>query len=129
MAFSLTILLPVPSAGDSFSILNQRKMVLSGTTLDLAVSSDGRWTFVLTSNGEIAIYGASGNLVQTLEVGKGYNTIEYSPTGNRLILAGPTKRELSVLTLAMVYELDYSDSPVKGPPDAPVAIAVYNDFQ
>lgn len=129
MVFSLAIMSPVSSTGDSFSILDQREMVLSGTTVDIAVSSDGRWTFVLTSGGEIAIYGVAGDLVQTLKVDKGYNTIEYSPAGNKLILGGPAKRELSVLTLTMVYDLDYSGSPFRGPANAPVTIAVFNDFQ
>jgi len=129
MVFSLVIMSPVPSAGDSFSILDQREMLLSGTPVDIAVSSDGRWTFVLTSGGEIAIYGVAGDLVQTLKVDKGYNSIEYSPAGNKLILGGPAKRELSVLTLTMVYDLDYSGSPFKGPANAPVTIAVFNDFQ
>ena len=104
-------------------------MSLSGEALDLAVSTDGRWTYVLTKAGEVAIYGISGDLIQTLKVGKGFDAIEYSPAGNRLLLSGSGKQELKILTLSMLYELDYRGSPFKGPANAPVTIAVFNDFQ
>ena len=104
-------------------------MSLSGEVLDLAVSTDGRWTYVLTKAGEVAIYGISGDLIQTLKVGKGFDTIEYSPAGNRLLLSGSGKRELKILTLSMLYELDYRGSPFKGPANAKVTVAVFDDFQ
>lgn len=120
---------PAWALADSFTILNQSEMKLSDEALDLAVSSDGRWTFVLTKGGDVAVYGAAGDLIQLLKVGKGFDNIEYSPAGNRLILGGSGKQELSVLTLSMLYDLDYMGSPFKGPANAPVTIAVFNDFQ
>jgi len=120
---------PVITRGDSFSVLGKNVITLSGETVDAAVSNDGKWTFVLTNRGEVAVYGITGELIQTLEVGKGFDTIAYNPAGNKLILGGSGKQQLSVLTLAMLYELDYTGSPFKGPADAPVAIAVFNDFQ
>ena len=123
------VIFPAVSSGDSFSIVNQKEMTLSDGAVDLAVSSDGRWTFVLTKEGSVAVYGASGDLIQTLKVGKGYDTIEYSPAGNRLILGGSRQQKIKVLTLSMLYELDYKGSPFKGPASAPVTIAVFNDFQ
>ena len=120
---------PAPLNADSFSVEQQRELALSEGALDLAVSSDGRWTFVLTSAGSVAVYGVSGGLVQTIDVGKGYDTIEFSPAGTRLLLTGEGKRKLKVLSLSLIYELDYTGTPFKGPPDAPVTIAVFNDFQ
>lgn len=127
--FTVLLVYPAASTADSFSILEQKKVALSDEALDLAVSSDGRWTFVLTKGGGVAIYGASGDLVQVLKVGKGFDTIEYSPAGNRLLLGGSGKQELKILTLSMLYELDYRGSPFKGPADAPVTIAAFDDFQ
>jgi len=128
MAIAL-VLCPVLSAGDSFSVLQERETPLSGSALDIAVSSDGQYTFVLTNAGEVAIYRGTGVLVQTLKVGKGFDTIQHSSAGNRLILGGSGKQELKTLTLSMLYELDYSGSPFKGPSGAPVTIAVFDDFQ
>lgn len=123
------LLCTTPSMADSFSILQERETPLSVSALDIAVSSDGQYTFVLTKAGEVAIYSVTGDLVQTLKVGKGFDTIEYSPAGNRLILGGTQRQQLKVLSLAFIYELDYARSPFKGPAGAPVTIAVFNDFQ
>ena len=104
-------------------------MSLSGEALDLAVSTDGRWTFVLTKGGEVAVYGISGNLVQVLKVDKGFDRMEYSPAGNKLLLSGAGKQKLKILTLSLLYELDYRGSPFKGPANAKVTVAVFDDFQ
>ena len=130
-ALVLSVLLfhPAVSAGDSFSIVNQQEMHLFSEALDFAVSSDGRYTFVLTKSGMVTIYGSSGDLIQSIKVGKGYDSLEYSPSGNRLLLSGSSKKEMKILTLAMIFELDYSGSPFKGPANAPVTIAAFDDYQ
>jgi hypothetical protein len=125
-----TPFLPTPSAfGDSFEILERRETILSDGAIDLAVSSDGQWTFILTGRGEVAIYNASGQFLQTLKVGSGFDRIEFDQAGNRLLLGGSGRQELRVITLTMRYGIDDSGSPVKGAVDAPVTVAVYNDFQ
>ena len=126
---TVLIIYPAAAIGDSFSILEQQEMHLFSEAHDLTVSSDGRFTFVLTKNGMISIYAASGELVQSLKGGQGFDSIEYSAAGNRLLLSGSNEKEVKILTLAMLYELDYRGSPFKGPADAPVTIAVFNDFQ
>jgi len=123
------IMYPAPSIADSFSILQEREMPLSGSAVDITVSNDGQYTFVLTSVGEVAIYRGTGDLVQILKVGKGFDSVQYSPAGNRLILGGSGKQQLKILTLSMLYELDYRGSPFKGPANAPVTIAAFDDFQ
>jgi len=129
LLITVLIMIPAPSLADSFSILQEREMPLSGSAVDITVSNDGQYTFVLTSAGEVAIYRGTGDLVQTLKVGKGFDSVQYSPAGNRLILGGSGKQELKILTLSMLYELDYSGSPFKGPANAPVTIAAFDDFQ
>ena len=57
------------------------------------------------------------------------NLTEYSAAGNRLLLSGMDKQEVKILTLSMLYELDYRGSPFKGPIDAQVTIAAFDDFQ
>lgn len=126
----ITPLTPVPSVlSDSFDILERRETILSGAAVDLTVSDDGQWTFVLTGIGEVAVYDKSGQLLQTLKVGRGFDRIVYDQAGNRLLLGGSGRQELRVITLAMRYGIDVSGSPIKGAVDAPVTVAVYNDFQ
>lgn len=123
-------LLPVPYAlGDSFDVMERRETILMGGAVDLAVSGDGQWTFILTEKGEVAIYNAAGDLLQTLKVGSGFNRIAYDQAGNRLLLGGAGRQELRTIKLTMRYGIDDSGSPIKGAIDAPVTVAVYNDFQ
>ncbi len=114
---------------DSFEIQDSRLVTLREGVVDLAVSSDGRWTFVLTPEGTVAVYGVAGDLVQTMEVGRGFDSIEYSPAGNRLILGASEKGQMRIVGLTLRFDLDYAGSPFRGPPEAPVTIAVFNDFQ
>jgi hypothetical protein len=130
MLLLLAFLLPGSgSFADSFDILDKREMMLSGGAVDLAVSGDGKWTFILTATGEVAIYDTAGQLLQTLKVGNGYDRIAYDQSANRLLLGGSGRQEMRVITLAMRYGIDDNGSPVKGAKDAPVTVAIYNDFQ
>lgn len=129
LIITVLLFLPVLAAGDTFAIEKQQEMHLFSEALDLAVSSDGRYTFVLTKNGMISIYSASGDLSQSIKVGKGYDAIQYSAAGNRLLLSGSGKKEVKILTLSMLFELDYKGSPFKGPANAKVTIAAFDDFQ
>lgn len=131
IAFLITgfLFIPVLYAGDSFTIEKQQDMHLFSEALDLTVSSDGMYTFVLTKNGMVTIYSASGELVQSFKAGKGYDSIQYSAAGNRLLLSGASEKNVKILTLSMIFELDYKGSPFKGADGAPVTIAAFDDFQ
>ncbi|MGD8353473.1 MAG: hypothetical protein PVJ01_04835 [Pseudomonadota bacterium] len=123
------IFLPAAAQADSFSVEKQQEMHLYSEALDITVSSDGQWTFVLTRSGVVSIYSASGNLIQSIKVGKGFDSIEYSAAGNRLLLGGSGEKVVKILSLSMIYELDYRDSPFMGTDNAMVTIAAFDDFQ
>lgn len=129
--FLVFVLLVIPPAGytDSFSVLRQSEISLPERALDLAVSDDGRWIFVLMAGGRVSVFDPSGAQIQVLEVGEGYDSIEYNTSANQLILGNSGNRSLKNLTLAMIFDLDYQGSPVKGLPGAPVTIAMFDDFQ
>ncbi|UCG38153.1 MAG: hypothetical protein JSV00_08105 [bacterium] len=126
---ALSLFQPSTAAADSFEILERREMPIQGETVDLDVSADGRWTFVLNSRGEVAVYDTAGALVQIIEVGKGFDSIQFSAAGNRLLLGSSGRQEVRVISLGMRYDIDITQSPFRGSRDAPVTIAVYNDFQ
>jgi hypothetical protein len=123
------VALPAVAPGDGFELLDRRVIPVQGEVLDLEASADGQWTFVLTSLGKVAVYDAAGGLVQTIDVDRGYNRLEFFDGSNRLLLGGTGRRELIVINLAMRYDIDTAGSPHRGPQDAPVTIAVYSDFQ
>ena len=101
---------------------------LNETPIDIAVSSDGQWSFVLTAQGNIHILAANGAPLQQLSGAAGFDRIEFTG-GNRLILTSSKTNKFKIIVLGQVHELNNAGSPFKGPANAPVEIAVFDDFQ
>ena len=96
---------------------------------DIDVSIDGRWVFVLTEQGEILIYSSNGSLKDTIQVGDTIDEIKAGPREDILFLSSRTDRTVQLITLDFIQQINITGSPFKGPADAPVAIAVFSDFQ
>jgi protein-disulfide isomerase len=97
--------------------------------LDVEVSAKGKWVFVLTNKGEILIYTPEGKLRDRILVGKSVDGIEPGPVEDVLLLSSRKKKTLEVITVDLVQDINISGSPFRGPADAPVAVAVFTDFQ
>jgi len=107
----------------------QRTLKLEAPPLDMAVSLNGRWIFVLTDQGSLLIYSAEGILNDTINIGSHIDQIKVGPQENLLLLGSRKNRTVQFLVLDFVRSIDISGSPFKGNADAPVAIAVFSDFQ
>lgn len=105
----------------------QETWPLDGNPLDVAVSADGNWTFVLLPGGVVHLYGSDGTLQDRLQLGGEIRGIESSPRGDLLFVSRDDA--IQVVSVDFVYEIDVTGSPFKGPEDAPVVVAVYSDFQ
>jgi len=113
----------------AFDLRGSQKIDLGVKSLDTAVSTDGRWTFVLTEDGNVHVLTFGGEKVQLIETGKTFRKIEFSAAGTRLILSGGDTNDILVLALDMIHSIDMTGSPSKGPVDAPVVIAYFSDYQ
>jgi protein-disulfide isomerase len=108
----------------------RRSFNLEGATpLDVELSARGKWIFVLTDKGEILVYAPNGTLKDTISVGKHIDGIEPGPVEDVLVIKSTEKKTLELITVDLVQSINISDSPVRGPAEAPVALAVYTDFQ
>jgi len=107
----------------------QRTLNLEKPPLDVAVSGNGRWIFILTDQGSILIYSADGTLKDKITVGKDVDSIKAGPREDTLFLTSRKNKTVQHITLDFVYDINISGSPFKGPTDAPVAITVFNDYQ
>jgi hypothetical protein len=96
---------------------------------DAAMALNGKWIFVLTDKGEILIYSSDGKLEDTISVGKEVEGLKVGPTENVLLLTSGQAKKVQVITLDFVQEINVSGSPFKGKAEAPVSIAVFNDFE
>ena len=102
---------------------------LETTPVDMAVSADGKYTFVLAEGGSVFIFNGAGQLQDTLKVSAAAVSIGTSPAGDYLYLADSKAKTLEMVQISFVVDIDTSGLPFKGPANAPVVIAVFSDYQ
>ena len=106
-----------------------RTLQLEETPIDVAITPDGRRIFVLTDRGEVVIYSASGKIEAKIDVGQHVDHLKLGPGGDSLILTSGRNKTVEIVTLDFVQKINISGSPFKGPENAAVVIAVFDDFQ
>jgi protein-disulfide isomerase len=119
-----------PSAG--LADVNGRilaKLTLQVSPLDMSTSKDGRWLYLLTAPGDLMIYSAEGRYNGKIEVGRGFDQVEAGPSENQVYLLNRKEKRLQVVEVSYTFDIDTSQSPFKGPADAPVVIVEFTDFQ
>jgi len=97
--------------------------------VDMAVSSDGKWTFVLAKGGELQIYNAAGKLSDTIQVSADYDKIASDGSGSKIYLGSSKKSTVQEIRITHRSIMSEAGSPFMGKNDAPVVLAVFSDFQ
>lgn len=97
--------------------------------VDVAVSADGRSVFVLTDDGTLLIYTSDGALTGKISLGYPAERIAVAPDGERIYVTPRQGKQVDVVQLDYVREINVSGAPFKGREKAPVTIAVFSDFQ
>ena len=106
-----------------------KTLQLDATPIDVSVSSDGRWIFVLTDQGEVLIYSSSKKMEGKIHVGQHVDQIKSGPRGDTLIITSSQNKTVQVVSLDFFQKINVSGAPFKGPEDAAVVIAVFDDFE
>ena len=107
----------------------QRTMKLDAPPIDMAVSQNGKWIYVLGDQGNIIIYSPDGRMNGKINVGRHIDKISVGPREDLLLLLSKNDRTVEVLSIDFIKQINVSGSPFKGPKDAPVVIAVFSEFQ
>ena len=107
----------------------KKTLKLKDAPLDLAVSRNGKWIFVLTTAGEIAIYSATGFLEDTVSVGAHVNRITAGPEENLLLVSDREDKSVQVVSLDFIQKINTAGAPFRGKADAPVTMVVFSEFQ
>jgi DNA-binding beta-propeller fold protein YncE len=102
---------------------------IKGKPLDMAVSPDAKYIYVLTKDGNIHIYLPNGKLEDTIQVGKNLDRINLGPKGEYLFVSSGKDKTLKIIKLSFIHDIAATGSPRKGNQDAPVVISVFSDFQ
>jgi DNA-binding beta-propeller fold protein YncE len=125
----LTVLTAASWVLAAVEVTPQKTLKTEGVPVDVAVSQYGNLTFVLTDSGSVLIYDQMGNLTDTVEVGPYVDQIDIGPRGERLFVTSRKNKTVEIMTLDFIHEINTLGSPTKGPPEAPMVIAVFSDFQ
>jgi len=132
LIFLTAVLMMMVFSAESFARFEwdvQQKLKMDTPPLDVAVSTDGKWIFVLNDSGDILIYSLNGKLEDKISVGSHVDQIRVGPKDNLLLLSSRKNKTVEMLAIDFIQKINISGSPFKGPADAPVAIAVFSDFQ
>ncbi len=118
---------PVFSADFEWTVTKHLK--LEASPLDIAPSADGQWLFILAP-GEILVYSIKEDkVVKHIPVDKAFDRVTQSGSDSTRILSSRSGQALEIIQLGPVYRIDLSGLPFRGPEHAPVAIAVFSDYQ
>ena len=97
--------------------------------LDIASSVDGKTIYVL-ARGEILVYSVDEDKVSNrIPIDKGFDKLTYAAKDNILILTSSSSKKLKIIQVDFIYNIALDGLPFKGPVDAPVTIAIFDDYQ
>ena len=128
----LAVLVVVIFTANSLALVEgQIRQILKTETppIDVAVSPNGKWIFVLTKPGNLLIYRADGKFNDKIAVGKHIDQIKAGPDEELLLLKSRNNKTIEILVLDFIQDINIAGSPFKGSKDAPVAVVVFEDFQ
>ena len=107
----------------------QKTLQTDAAPIDVAVSVDGRATFVLTENGHVLVYDGRGNLTESINIGSHIDGIDLDPSGERLFATSRQNKTVEIIQLNFIKNINTEGAMFKGPANAPVTIAVFSEFQ
>lgn len=101
----------------------------SEAPLDMAVSRDGQWLYLLLESGKLQIYTYQHILKGTIDIGAGFDRVEAGPISDEVYLLSSKDKKIRIIELTPDQKVETTGSPFKGAADAPVVIAEFTDFQ
>ena len=107
----------------------RQKLQLEQAPIDMLVSSNNKWIYILTSDGQIVIYSTRGQIKDTISVGPDIDQIKAGPREDMLFLLSRESKSVQIISIDFTEEISTRGSPAKGPAEAPVTVAVFSDFQ
>ena len=123
------VLLPALTARAEVESSVVKSFSLDGKPLDAVLSPDGARLFVLAEGGKVLVYSPGGELKETIVLEKSADGIELSKSGDILYLRSEERKTVDIVRLEFVQDITVGRSPVKGAANAPVTVAIFNDFQ
>lgn len=128
----LSLLALSVAASPCFAALDwsvQKRLQVGAAPVDVAVSLNDKWVFVLNDRGEVLVFSMDGSLKEKIPVGKQISQIKVGPRGDLLYLSNRKGKAVEIIEISFVQNINTLASPYKGPADAPVTMVVFSDFE
>ncbi len=91
-------------------------------------STDGKFVYLLIP-GEVLVYSlAEDKVTNRVAVGVGYDRMAVSGSEAVLVLTSSQTGKMKILRGELILEIDIADHPLRGPADASVTVAVFDDY-
>ncbi|UCD71268.1 MAG: hypothetical protein JSW70_09755 [Syntrophobacterales bacterium] len=121
-------LLSVPLAiPDNVDWTTSGQFHLKAPALDMYVSADRKWFYIL-SKGEIAVYSfADGKIVNRITIDKAFDRMIYLQEKNSLVVTSRSGNALQTIHLKLMFST--SGLPYKGSEHAPITVAIFSSYQ
>jgi protein-disulfide isomerase len=97
--------------------------------VDVAVSRNGKWVYVLSESGTIFVYTPAGELKDQVVLESKADRIEAGLRDDLVYVSSRSDGSVKMVRIDLVQEIPIAGAPFKGPADAPVTIVVFTDFQ
>lgn len=122
------LLWTVPSFAGVVNLQELKTVQLDTVPKQITSTDDGRRLYILTQDSQLLIYTLDGDLQGKIAVDQDIDRIK--PLGpQHLLLQKTAKRQAVIAVLEISQQIDISNSPVRGDENAPVTIAIYDDFE
>ena len=104
-------------------------ITLNDTPQDIAISNDGATAYILGVK-NILIYNIQEKkVVDTIPITGKHTQIAISTSGEKLFLTDQESKQLTIIEVSEVFNIEIASSPIIGNKDAPVTLVAFLDFQ
>ncbi|MDW7773989.1 MAG: hypothetical protein SCH71_13965 [Desulfobulbaceae bacterium] len=118
-----------PASAESIDWEVKSTWKIDAKPLDIAHTLDNQKVYILGDDHKVHVFAAQGNKLGTIPVDKGVTAIDIAPRGEMLYLIDEQENSFTSLNVSFVTPIDITGSPFLGKAEAPVALAVFSDFQ
>jgi DNA-binding beta-propeller fold protein YncE len=102
---------------------------LEDKPLDITISRDGATAYILCKK-KILLYSTQENKVtDAIPITGSFSQIAISTDGERLLLTNTKKKQISIIQISKVYDIEVGQSPIIGKANAPINVFLFFDYQ
>jgi len=106
-----------------------KQLAMDEPPLDVETSTDGKLMFVLVP-GEVLIYSnLGGRPINHIDVNSHFDRMTFAEKLDILSLSSNSNKKVDMVRIDLISDVSTDGSPYLGKADAPVTIAVFDDYQ